>query len=161
MPAKKLPPSLRAEVSKLARLSHVQNGLPPAMRSLPIVAIALGEAISRATKSSSNLIEERMLGKVDDEAFLLGYPLVVETVPTASTTQSKPARELGGRDGVIMMCARCGKQNPNATYQGAINVQPWLRNRNESGLQARSLPMASSVVWPWFRSVGVRISPRT
>lgn len=110
MPADKLRPSLRAEVSKLARLSHVQNGLPPAMRALPLVALALGEAISKATKSSTNVVEELMLGP--DETFLLKYPPGSDTPRTTGvTTQShQPARAQEGRDGVTMMCVRCAKQ---------------------------------------------------
>lgn len=110
MPANKIPPSLRAEVSKLARLSHVQNGLPPAMRALPLVAIALGEAISRATKNPTNLIEERMLGP--DETFQLGGPSVERTVTVGGTAHGhQPAgRGPEGREGVAMMCVRCAKQ---------------------------------------------------
>ena len=156
MPADKLPASLRAEVSKLARLTHVQNGLPPAMRGLPLVAIAVGEAISRATKSSSNLIEERILGKSEDEVFLLGYPRGVDIMAAAKSTQSKPERGQGGREGVMMMCAKCGKQKPDLTKDASFEELTWLRKVDGSALGA----MDYSVMFPGSRPVGVKASPR-
>jgi hypothetical protein len=52
------------EVAKLARLSNVQNGLPPSMRALPVAAIVAGGVITKLT-GIPNGIEERMLGTSD------------------------------------------------------------------------------------------------
>lgn len=95
MSSNKTSQSLRTEVSKLARLSNVQGGLPPLMRGLPVIALIAGEAISKATKGQS-LIEERLLGV--DEAVVLQAP---------STTQKAIATS-AGRPGVNMMCQSCG-----------------------------------------------------
>ncbi|KAL2842545.1 hypothetical protein BJY01DRAFT_200619 [Aspergillus pseudoustus] len=56
--------SLTKEVVKLARLSNLQNGLPPAMRTLPVAAIVAGGLLSKIT-GTSNAVEERMLGAAD------------------------------------------------------------------------------------------------
>src|SRR6478735_6905465 len=45
MSSNKSSQALRTEVSKLARLSNIQGGLPPLMRGLPVLAIMAGEAI--------------------------------------------------------------------------------------------------------------------
>jgi hypothetical protein len=90
--------SLRTEVSKLAKLSNIQGGLPPLMRGLPVLAIMAGEAIAKAT-DSQNMIEERMLGV--DEVFVLQSPQV--------TTQVSVVKEIG-RPGVNMMCRACGQK---------------------------------------------------
>ncbi|KAJ4122713.1 hypothetical protein NW768_010153 [Fusarium equiseti] len=98
MSSNKTSQALKAEVSKLARLSNVQGGLPPLMRGLPVIALMAGEAISKAT-NGQNLIEERILGT--DEAVVLQAP------PTATITTGVAAGELG-RPGVSMMCQTCG-----------------------------------------------------
>jgi hypothetical protein len=68
MPLKNLPTNLNAELSKLARLSNVQNALPPVMRSLPLIAIFAGTVISNVT-GGVNGIEKRILGP-DETSFL-------------------------------------------------------------------------------------------
>ncbi|CAG7555900.1 unnamed protein product [Fusarium equiseti] len=98
MSSNKTTQALKAEVSKLARLSNVQGGLPPLMRGLPVIALMAGEAISRAT-NGQNLVEERLLGA--DEAVVLQAP----STAIAATTVSV---EGPGRPGVSMMCQTCG-----------------------------------------------------
>jgi hypothetical protein len=98
MSSNKSSQSLRTEVSKLAKLSNIQGGLPPLMRGLPVLAIMAGEAIAKAT-DSQNMVEERMLGV--DEAFVLQGPQV--------TTQVSVVKETG-RPGVNMMCWSCGQK---------------------------------------------------
>lgn len=66
------PSTLKTEISKLAKRSNIQNGLPPSMRGLPVLAIMAGGAIAKATNSNSNAVEDRMLG--NDEAVLLAGP---------------------------------------------------------------------------------------
>ncbi|GIC94873.1 uncharacterized protein Aud_002203 [Aspergillus udagawae] len=71
MPANKLPVDLTAEISKLAKASRLQNGLPGSMRALPAVALFAGTALSKTT-GASNMVEKWMLG--DEEVPLLGSP---------------------------------------------------------------------------------------
>ncbi|KAL2843015.1 hypothetical protein BJX68DRAFT_157622 [Aspergillus pseudodeflectus] len=75
-------PDITKEVARLARLSNVQNGLPPSMRALPVAAIVAGGVITKLTGMSSG-IEERLLGPSDTIA--LDKP--VQTDPKSS---SKP-----------------------------------------------------------------------
>lgn len=64
----KKPTTFKTGVSKLAKLSIAQGGLPPIKRRLPILA---GEAAAKATDSSK--VGERMLG-ADEAVLLLGDP---------------------------------------------------------------------------------------
>ncbi|GFF89040.1 hypothetical protein IFM47457_08016 [Aspergillus lentulus] len=73
MPANKPSIDLTAEISKLAKASRVQSGLPGSMRALPAIAIFAGTALSRTT-GTSNVVEKWMLG--DEEVPLLGSPTV-------------------------------------------------------------------------------------
>jgi hypothetical protein len=98
MPYGKPPQSLKGELSKIARLSNVQGGLPPIMRGLPVLAILAGEVVSKAT-NGHNVVERRVLGV--DETFLLGVPIT-----EASATATEMKRE-GPRGGVKAMCRRC------------------------------------------------------
>lgn len=90
--------TLKTEVSKLAKLSNVQGGLPPIMRGLPVLAILAGEAAAKAT--GSNKVEELMLGA--DEAILLGDP--PKKAPASTMTNADVARP-----GVKMMCQICAE----------------------------------------------------
>ncbi|RMJ07925.1 hypothetical protein BHE90_012502 [Fusarium euwallaceae] len=97
---------LKTEVSRLAKLSNIQGGLPPLMRGLPVLAILAGEAVAKAT-DSRNLIEERMFGT--DEVVSLQGP-----TQTISTTNKEWARP-----GVREMCQRCEggtKQMPKDSH---------------------------------------------
>lgn len=85
---------LKTEVSKLAKLSNVQGGLPPLMRGLPVLAILAGEAVAKAT-DGRNPIEERMLGT--DEVVSLQGP--TQMLNTANKEWTRP--------GVREMCQRC------------------------------------------------------
>ncbi|KAF4252988.1 hypothetical protein KXW98_008901 [Aspergillus fumigatus] len=69
MPGNKLPIDLAAEISKLAKASRVQSGLPGSMRALPAIALFAGTALSKTT-GTSNVVEKWMLG--DEEVPLLG-----------------------------------------------------------------------------------------
>ncbi|KAK7414845.1 hypothetical protein QQX98_006360 [Neonectria punicea] len=73
-------PSLQTELSKAAKLSNVQAGLPPLIRGLPVLAILAGEAVAKAT-NGRNAVEERMLGF--DEAVLLQAPTQQPSTTTA------------------------------------------------------------------------------
>ena len=94
MPFDKPRLSLGAEVAKLAKLSHVENALPGALRGLPAVAILAGEALSKVTKGR-NIVEERLLGA--DEVVLIAPPR--KQSPVVSVERA--------RDGVLMMCEKC------------------------------------------------------
>ncbi|CAJ0538960.1 Ff.00g068120.m01.CDS01 [Fusarium sp. VM40] len=98
MSSNKSSQSLRTEVSKLARLSNIQGGLPPLMRGLPVLAIMAGGALAKATDGQT-MVEERMLGA--DEVFELQSPQI--------TTQVSVVKEIG-RPGVNMMCRACGQK---------------------------------------------------
>ena len=87
--------SLKAEVSKAAKLSNIQGGLPSIMRGLPVIAILAGETFARVT-NGHNKVEERMLGA--DEAIVLGDP------PRQS---SSGVHADIARPGIEMMCQRC------------------------------------------------------
>jgi hypothetical protein len=57
---------LGREVSKLAKLSALKNGLPGALRAAPVAAIAVGGVISRmAGKGDENFVEAVLLGEED------------------------------------------------------------------------------------------------
>jgi hypothetical protein len=97
MPASKLPIDLTAEISKLAKTSRVQNGLPGSMRGLPAIALFAGSALSKTT-GSSNVVEKWMLG--DEEVPLLGSQTVGSTdkkVEGQCNQQGSPdqGREMG------------------------------------------------------------------
>ncbi|KAJ3537887.1 hypothetical protein NM208_g6143 [Fusarium decemcellulare] len=98
-----MPSSLfKNEVSKLAKLSNVQGGLPPIMRGLPVLAIMAGEVVAKAT-DGRNVIEERILGA--DEVVALASPKQV----------TKPSVEWM-RPGVRMMCQKCDQgKSPSST----------------------------------------------
>jgi hypothetical protein len=70
MPVNKPSIDLTAEISKLAKASRVQSGLPGSMRALPAIALFAGTALSK----TSNVVEKWMLG--DEEVPLLGSPTV-------------------------------------------------------------------------------------
>ena len=102
MVLEKPPPSLTAQLSKIAKLSNIQNGLPLILRGAPVVAIAAGEVLAKAT-NGRNAAEERILGP--EEAILLG--------PANSSVQAKASRDLvspTGRDGIKLMCAICQRR---------------------------------------------------
>ncbi|KAI1749088.1 hypothetical protein F4782DRAFT_316428 [Xylaria castorea] len=91
---------LKTELSKLAKKSNIQAGLPFVLRGLPVAAILAGEAIAKVS-SGSNRIEERLLGF--DETVLLDMP---SQNPSVRCTGNK--REYT-QQGVLMMCVRCWK----------------------------------------------------
>jgi hypothetical protein len=98
MSSNKSSQALRTEVSKLARLSNIQGGLPPLMRGLPVLAIMTGEAIAKTT-NTANMIEERMLGA--NEVFILQSP----QEPTRRSVLNNI-----GRPGVKLMCQTGGQK---------------------------------------------------
>ncbi|GAW19525.1 hypothetical protein ANO14919_090130 [Xylariales sp. No.14919] len=100
MPFDTVHPSLKTELSKLAKRGNIQAGLPFIMRGLPVAAILAGEAIAEVS-GGSNRIEERMLGP--DETFVLNMP---GQNPSTSIVQSKRDSR---QEGVTMMCVRCWK----------------------------------------------------
>lgn len=71
MPFDNTPLSLKTELSKLARMSNIQAGLPITLRILPVAAVLAGGAIAKVS-GGSNHVEERMLGF--DETILLSVP---------------------------------------------------------------------------------------
>ncbi|KAH6874686.1 hypothetical protein B0T10DRAFT_498311 [Thelonectria olida] len=111
MSSNKTSSSLKTEVSKLAKLSNIQGGLPPIMRSLPVLAILAGEAISKAT-DGRNAIEERMLGA--DEAIFLQSP------PTQPLDMAKSSD--GARLGPRMMCQTCNKDRTTPAMSVGADV---------------------------------------
>ncbi|KAL2807750.1 hypothetical protein BJX63DRAFT_60890 [Aspergillus granulosus] len=85
--------SLTNEVARLARLSNLQNGIPPAMRALPVAAILAGGVISRIT-GMSNGIEERLLGTPN-------------TITLDNPAQPESASDLGSQPSANMGEERC------------------------------------------------------
>ncbi|PGH32173.1 hypothetical protein GX50_05072 [[Emmonsia] crescens] len=63
---------IKAEASKLVKRSNIQNGLPPSMRAIPLIAIGVGSVASRYLGSSTNLVEDKLLGS--KETILLQGP---------------------------------------------------------------------------------------
>ncbi|KAI0415726.1 hypothetical protein F5X98DRAFT_376485 [Xylaria grammica] len=90
MPFDTVHPSLKTELSKLAKRGNIQAGLPFIMRGLPVAAILAGGAIAEVS-GGSNRIEERMLGP--DETFVLNMP---GQNPSTSIIQSKRDSRQGG-----------------------------------------------------------------
>lgn len=64
---------LAKDISKLAKLGNVQNGLPRAMRGFPVAAIIAGNVYAKmVAKDGENVVEKAMLkdaGK-DDKAIV-------------------------------------------------------------------------------------------
>ncbi|CVK92199.1 uncharacterized protein FMAN_07145 [Fusarium mangiferae] len=110
MSSNKSSQALRTEVSKLARLSNIQGGLPPLMRGLPVLAIMAGEAIAK-TANTTNMIEERMLGA--DEVFILQSP--------QKSTGNKDVKGYG-RPGVSLMCQTCGQKTDKIQRLGVFDI---------------------------------------
>jgi hypothetical protein len=98
----KPPPSLTAQLSKIAKLSNVQNGLPLLLRGAPVVAIAAGQLLAKAT-NGRNAVEERLLGTED--TILLG---AIES--SAQAKASKDLVPLMGREGIKQMCTVCQRR---------------------------------------------------
>lgn len=123
-------PSLQTELSKLAKLSNVQGGLPPLMRGLPALAILAGEVVAKAT-NGQNIIEERIIGA--DEVFTLQAP-----GPQTPTT-----RHVWVRPGVEMMCQTCGQDATGRYHTGSIMASPGpnlRRNERTNLINPRILP---------------------
>lgn len=87
------------------------------MRGLPALAILAGGVLSQATNSSSNFIEERMLGADDDEALLLGGP--------SGGLGGLPVVVMGA--GRIMMCGTCGVERRSGFVTGVEGKGLWMR----------------------------------
>ncbi|PGH17499.1 hypothetical protein AJ79_01099 [Helicocarpus griseus UAMH5409] len=64
---------LKAEASKLAKRSNVQNGLPPSMRAIPLIAVGAGSMISKAI-GGPNVVEGKLLGSSEEERIVLAGP---------------------------------------------------------------------------------------
>lgn len=112
-------PSLQTELSKLAKLSNVQGGLPPLMRGLPVLAILAGEVVAKAT-NGQNIIEERIIGA--DQAFALQAP----------GSQTPTTRHVWVRPGVEMMCQTCGQDGTGRYHTGSTMASPGpILRRNE------------------------------
>ena len=112
MPQGKTPQSLKTELSKLAKLSNIQGGLPPILRGAPVLAILAGGAIAKFTKGR-NTLEERLLGP--DETFFL--PESDRKPPMVTTVKEKEEF----RQGVMMMCARCGQRKTRSDARAHAN----------------------------------------
>ncbi|KAI0453501.1 hypothetical protein F5B21DRAFT_279214 [Xylaria acuta] len=113
--------SLKTELSKLAKKSNIQAGLPFILRGLPVAAILAGEAIAKVS-GGSNRVEERMLGF--DETVLLNMPT---QIPSVGFTENR--REY--TPGVMMMCMRCWKtrKEPALTARlGCSDQSQWRRD---------------------------------
>ena len=88
--------SLKGELSKLARLTNVQSGLPPILKVAPVIAIAVAQRLPK-TADGRNFIEDRILGT--SEAIFLSSPVITES--------RVKANRFGIRAGVQSMCNLC------------------------------------------------------
>ncbi|KAL4732962.1 hypothetical protein BDV11DRAFT_176145 [Aspergillus similis] len=70
MPQDKPSISLKTEISKIAKLSRLQSGLPGAMRAVPAAAIIVGGVLAKVPGAPD--LEKVMLGK--DELIALEAP---------------------------------------------------------------------------------------
>ncbi|KAL3443320.1 hypothetical protein BJX65DRAFT_200285 [Aspergillus insuetus] len=93
-------PDIAKEFARLARLSNVQNGLPPSMRALPVAAIVAGGVITKLT-GMSNGIEERMSGTSD---------MIALEKPVETDTKSKPKPSTG---------ANVSEEHPHRPNEGS------------------------------------------
>ncbi|KAJ2985873.1 hypothetical protein NUW58_g5303 [Xylaria curta] len=107
---------LKTELSKLAKTSNIQAGLPFILRGLPVAAILAGDAIAKVS-GGSNRIEERMLGS--DETLVLNMP--------SQASPSAIAEKKGDyiREGVTMMCVRCRKTSGESSQIGGPGADGW------------------------------------
>ena len=129
MPPSKVGISLTTELSKAAKLGHVQGGLPGAARFLPVIAIAAGEVIAKATKGP-NVIEERLLGP--DDTYFLNAPAT-----NMSRLADGRANGLPATCGPRIMCTKCSTNH--LPYMPPFNRQyAW-----PSGIHAH-VPTATS-----------------
>ncbi|KAI0546185.1 hypothetical protein F4679DRAFT_558748 [Xylaria curta] len=117
--------ALKTELSKLAKKSNIQAGLPFILRGLPVAAIVAGEAIAKVS-GGSNRIEERMLGF--DETVLLNMP---SQSPSIRCTENK--REYT-QQGVMMMCVRCWKGRNERALLAKLRhngQNQWIQNTDD------------------------------
>ncbi|KAI1733763.1 hypothetical protein F4680DRAFT_379366 [Xylaria scruposa] len=117
--------TLKSELSKLAKKSNIQAGLPFILRGLPVAAIVAGEAIAKVS-GGSNRVEERMLGF--DETVLLSMP---SQSPSIRCTENE--REYT-RQGVIMMCMSCWKARHEAALLAKLrhnDQNQWIQDTDD------------------------------
>ncbi|KAI0522077.1 hypothetical protein F5B22DRAFT_592720 [Xylaria bambusicola] len=112
--------ALKTELTKLAKLSNIEAGLPLIIRGLPAIAIVAGAAIARAS-GDTNHIEERLLGP--DETILLNMPS--QSLSESHTIKNRQCIHLG----VMMMCYRCGNTSTASFF--APKLSDWGRNKDE------------------------------
>lgn len=126
--------NLKGELSKLARLTNVQSGLPPILKVAPVIAIAVAQRLPK-TADGRNLIEDRLLGT--SEAIFLSSPV---------TTESRiKINHSGTRAGVQSMCNLCNsgmqlewsRQIPRSLQSTGLHADWWHKDANLQRLRAQ------------------------
>ena len=114
-------PNLKTELWKTAKLGNIQAGLPSIMRVLPVVGIAVGETLSRAT-GRTNKVEELLLGT--DTQILLETP--------SNSKSPYPSIQVYERAGVMSMCTVCSRVVPagQEVTHGLLGRINYLENAN-------------------------------
>jgi hypothetical protein len=136
MALKHFVPSLKAELTKAAKLGNIQSTLGGPLKSLPVIAIAAGSVAAKAM-GGSNVIEERILGR--DETFLLGSP-----TDTMKATKDNWML-VSGNSGPAVMCMTCGKGQPwNLAY--GTNKSSVLNQKLHIQSSSPSFPSSNSNV---------------
>lgn len=100
---KKPPASLQAELTKMAKLSVMESGLPILIRGAPVAAILAGESLAKTT-GGRNRIEGKLLG--DDNVVMQGGPQAQSSTGVAVLSDS--VRHTGPQShGAKTLCMLC------------------------------------------------------
>lgn len=96
---------LAAALLKTAKTRNIEAALPATTRWIPRAALAAGEALARAHRGRSNLIERRMLGPA--EMILVGAP--EEAASATPLVTRHPTTEWidGQSSGTREICGLC------------------------------------------------------
>jgi hypothetical protein len=114
---------LAKEISKLAKLGNVQNGLPGAMRGFPVAAIVAGKVYAKmVSKDGENVVEKAVLRDREKDESVVGL-------------QAPGSRTMG--HGTIGEGERGDGRDRARQEDGGVDVMAKLKGQGEGREQAR------------------------